>query len=310
MNRPVNDTLHHSPEWHAHRKGGIGGSEITSVLGLNPYETPHALWERKTGRRQSSPDNKFTKAGKYLEDVVARMFEDETGLEVYAPRKGVFYHHPQHDILLGSPDRFIKQKHGRDAVLEIKTTQKRGITRDTLPISWFFQVQWYMGITGAKTGYIAWLSNGIDFDHIQVEFKPDIFQDMVQQALDFWNQYVLTDTPPPPISREDIQKIIEEVRPEAIEATDEIVRLHAVMQENKSRIKELEADNDEIALSIQLAMMDREAVTWRGSTLFTWKEQSRESLDLKALQEAEPDEWARLWKRYARTKSVRVFLTK
>lgn len=310
MNAPMNDTLHHSPEWHAHRKGGIGGSEITSVLGLNPYETPHALWERKTGRRQSTPDNKFTKAGKYLEGVVARMFEDETGLEVFAPRKGAFYHHPEHNILLGSPDRFIKQKHGRDAVLEIKTTQKRGITRDTLPISWFFQVQWYMGITGAKTGYIAWLSNGIDFDHVKVDFKPDIFQDMVEQALDFWNRYVLTDTPPPPISREDIQKIIGEVRPEAIEATDEMVRLHSLIKSNSRQIRELEQANEEIITGIQLAMMDKEAVTWRGSYLFTWKEQNRTGIDLKALAQTEPDLYARLMTDYEKNTRVRVFLSK
>jgi hypothetical protein len=39
-----------SPEaWHAARANGIGGSEISAVLGLSPHESRFSLWHRKQG---------------------------------------------------------------------------------------------------------------------------------------------------------------------------------------------------------------------------------------------------------------------
>ena len=31
-------------EWLEHRKSGIGSSEVATILGLNPWETPYQLW--------------------------------------------------------------------------------------------------------------------------------------------------------------------------------------------------------------------------------------------------------------------------
>lgn len=45
--------------WLQERSKGIGGSDVATVLGLNPYKTPLKLWEedrqdqRLTGRRSS-----------------------------------------------------------------------------------------------------------------------------------------------------------------------------------------------------------------------------------------------------------------
>ena len=36
-------------EWLEHRKSGIGSSEVATILGLNPWETPYQLWRRKVG---------------------------------------------------------------------------------------------------------------------------------------------------------------------------------------------------------------------------------------------------------------------
>ena len=36
-------------EWLEYRKDGIGSSEVATILGLNPGETPYQLWRRKKG---------------------------------------------------------------------------------------------------------------------------------------------------------------------------------------------------------------------------------------------------------------------
>ena len=36
-------------EWLELRKAGIGSSEVATIVGLNPWETPYQLWRRKLG---------------------------------------------------------------------------------------------------------------------------------------------------------------------------------------------------------------------------------------------------------------------
>ena len=42
-------------DWLQERSKGIGGSDVATVLGLNPYKTPLSLWEEKTGKTKGSP---------------------------------------------------------------------------------------------------------------------------------------------------------------------------------------------------------------------------------------------------------------
>ena len=105
-------------------------------------------------------------------------------------------------------------------------------------------------------------------------------------------------------------KIIGEVKPEAVEAPDEIVGHHETIKANKAKIKELEEANDELIEAVQLLLLEKEVVTWKGSTLFTWKQQRRKSIDMKALQANDPDLYERIQNQYEKETLVRVFLTK
>jgi putative phage-type endonuclease len=295
-------------DWLQARSKGIGGSEITALMGLDPYRTPYALWEIKTGRVGDFSGNKFTDAGNYLEPVVAQMFSDQTGMEAYI-KKQEHYAHPEYPHLIGTPDRFVRLTEGGDGVLEIKTTQRRIIREDVTEgakINWFFQIQWYLGITGFKTGFIAWLCAGVDFDFVQVDFQPDIFADMVEAANEFWAVNVLQDVPPAPISREDIQKIFGMVVPDPVELPEEALHYHQKIKENAARINELETANEELKTAVQLLMLDKSVAIYQGATLFTWKHAEMTRIDTKLLKEREPE----LWARYAKTSTVRTFLVK
>ena len=57
--------------WLQERSKGIGGSDVATVLGLNPYKTPLSLWEEKTGKTKGSPAGEAAYWGTTLEDVVA-----------------------------------------------------------------------------------------------------------------------------------------------------------------------------------------------------------------------------------------------
>lgn len=51
-------------DWLQERSKGIGGSDVATVLGLNPYKTPLSLWEEKTGKTKGSPAGEAS-GGKY-----------------------------------------------------------------------------------------------------------------------------------------------------------------------------------------------------------------------------------------------------
>ena len=65
-----------SQEWLSDRRNGIGASEVGTILGLNPFETPYQLWRRKKGLDAPKQENFAMKAGHYLEDAVSLFYRD------------------------------------------------------------------------------------------------------------------------------------------------------------------------------------------------------------------------------------------
>ena len=40
-----------------YRESGIGSSEVATIVGLNPWETPYQLWRRKKGLDPAKQEN-------------------------------------------------------------------------------------------------------------------------------------------------------------------------------------------------------------------------------------------------------------
>lgn len=64
-------------QWHAERRKSIGGSDAGTILGLNKYSSPYALWAEKTGRvtPEDISDREAVRLGHDLEDYVAKRFQ-------------------------------------------------------------------------------------------------------------------------------------------------------------------------------------------------------------------------------------------
>ena len=148
-------------EWLEVRKSGIGSSEVATIVGLNPWETPYQLWRRKVGIDPPKEENFAMKAGHYLEDAVSRFWADETGRKVIKRSAGDWIiRDNKHPFLQVSPDRtyWLGESRANDdkGILECKTTQM-SIDADDLPKHWFCQVQYQLGVAGYTQGSLAWL---------------------------------------------------------------------------------------------------------------------------------------------------------
>ena len=93
-------------EWLKERERGIGSSEVGTILGVNPFETPYQLWRRKRGLDEPKQETFAMKAGHYLEDAVSKFYADATGKEIIKSSSSDWIIvNSEKDFLRVSPDR-------------------------------------------------------------------------------------------------------------------------------------------------------------------------------------------------------------
>ena len=114
-------------EWLDQRKLGIGSSEVGTILGVNPYETPYQLWRRKLGIDPPVQENDAMRWGHYLEDAIAKAFEDTTGKTIIKASAGDWLAvDKKRDYLRVSPDRTYwlgdSRSNSAKGIVECKTT--------------------------------------------------------------------------------------------------------------------------------------------------------------------------------------------
>lgn len=295
-------------ELHEVRSRGIGASEVPGILGLDPYNSPYKIWQKKTGKLDRDPGNMFTRAGHMLEPVVAEYFNEETGHRVIKNTAGNYaVFHPDHDFVFCHPDReyFIEGTRKR-GVLECKTTQKR-IDKDNPPMTWLAQMMYQLGILGYPEGSFAWLERGLVFDFIEYLPNYELFDHLVNEAGEFWHNHVLKDIPPDPISRDDIKALYtKSFSGKAVEASQELTKTYSRMVDLKRTMKAIEDEYDELALGIQLVMQDADSIFYGEDTLFTWKSHVQNRIDQSKLKKDHPDIVAQCMKEIP----VRSFLIK
>jgi putative phage-type endonuclease len=254
-------------KWLAERKKGIGGSEIAAVIGIDEYRTPLDIYLDKTGQKEDEPDNKFFRAGRNLEPVVVKYFEEETGIKTIY-EKDKIYIHPKHKEVRGTPDRLF----GHDGVLECKVTTRKINGEDDVPKSYFCQLQYYLGLTGRTKGYLAFFKNTWEFIPIYYEADPELFSMLVDEAVKFWNNHVLSGIPPEPRNSNDIvQLYAKHNEGKYITASEELYKQILYLKSVQNQIKELEKIEAEKKEQVQLILKDAEGIKYNENTLVTWK---------------------------------------
>lgn len=300
-------------EWLEYRKSGIGSSEVATILGLNPWETPYQLWRRKVGLDTPKEETFAMKAGHYLEDAVSRFWSDETGREIIKRSAGDWLiQSDERPYLQVSPDRtyWLSGSHSNSnkGILECKTTQMR-IDGDDIPKHWFCQVQYQLGVAELTQGSLAWLSSGRDFGYRDIALVPDFFGWQIEEVEKFWVDCILGKQEPEAQSVEDVLlKYNRHTGGKVLEVTADIFTAYSDLKAVRDQIDSLTERKEELEQRIKLCFGDAEAISYGGQTLATWKApKPSEKFDAKAFQSEHPD----LCQPYIRqTQGARRFLLK
>lgn len=181
-------------EWLSIRKKYIGGSDAGAIVGLDEYKTPYSLWAEKTGKTEGFGGNISTKVGTYLEELVAKMFTEETGKKVR--RKNATLVNDQYPFACANVDRFLV---GERSLLECKTSTSlpvmKKIRGGEYPERWYCQMTHYLAVTGLDKAYLAVLINNREFKVYELERDEDEIKALMDAEAEFWT-HVENDTPP------------------------------------------------------------------------------------------------------------------
>lgn len=198
--------------WQANRMFGLGGSEISAVVGCNPYMDNVTLWEIKTGRHKADDisDKPYVQYGIQAEEHLRALFAlDFPEYKVMYEENNSFTN-DRYPFAQASLDGWIVDDGGRTGILEIKTTEilrsmQKEKWKDRIPDNYYCQVCFYMAVMEAdfavlkaqlKTdfgGDIQLLTKHYNIERSEVQEDIDY---LMQKSAEFW-EYVKSDTRPP-----------------------------------------------------------------------------------------------------------------
>lgn len=141
--------------WLKSRTYGIGGSDASAIVGMNPYKSNIDLFEEKIGRSIPTDisDKPYVKYGTQAEPLIRKLFELDY------PEYKVEYHENrilrcvEYPFLQASLDGELTDSQGRHGILEIKTTNiLRSMQyekwKERIPDNYYIQVLHYLIVTG------------------------------------------------------------------------------------------------------------------------------------------------------------------
>ena len=188
----------------------IGGSDIAAILGISRWRTRRDVYNRIFGLAEEKESPAF-EWGKRLEEVIANKFLDNHGdIEQGIFGKKMETHLEDGTWLGGEIDLCW-----RGGVAEIKTAGAHARDdwgdpadgADGCPADYVAQTRWYMMAADAAVGYIAVLIGGQDYREYFFGRDRDWEDAALQAACLFWQEYVVTLTPPPLEAKDDVTTV-------------------------------------------------------------------------------------------------------
>lgn len=307
-------------DWLKERTLGIGSSEVGTILGVNPWETPYQLWRRKLGIDPPKEENDAMRWGHYLEDAIAQMFQDTTGKTIIKASAGDWIAvDKDRDFLRVSPDRTYwlgdSRANSAKGIVECKSTGLK-VDADSIPEYWFTQLMYQIGVMNYQEGYLAWLClTNRSFGTMRVDRDKDFYAFMVDKLDTFWRENLVGGKEPEIVTIDDMVLKYTRSNPgKTIEVTDEIMADINELKMIKPQLDELTKQKKEIEDRIKFAMADAETLCLPGTlesnpkAVATWKSaKDSTKFDQDAFKADHPD----LYDKYCKTvPGTRRFLVK
>lgn len=280
------------------RSQGVGGSEVAAILGIDPFKTAYDVWNSKVNGVRTD-ETYIMKRGTFMEEFIAREFANAFNAVVWKPSSVLT--HPTISFLYASIDRFYKLNDGNNTtgVLECKDTTK--LISEPIPAH-YIQVQWYMMISKLQNGYLAY-NTPFEAKYFEIKSDANFQQMLITKVVDFWNNFVMTKTPPPAHNLDDVKAIYKEVADgKIVVANDNVKDLLIKILQLKNSIKQKEVQIEEHERQLFEFFGDAEIIIDDvNDVLATWKATETTRFDIATFKKEHPE----LVANYLKTTSTR-----
>lgn len=242
--------------WLAERRRGIGASDAAAIVGASSYRSPLGVYLDKIGALEAEPETEVQRIGRLLEPVVATLYGEATGQEIF--RQQVFVR------LDGFPFATLDGIRHDNGIVEFKTVGSRSRNvlaelgeagTDDIPTSWMYQCQWQMDVARRDSCDVAALIGGAELRLFRVHRHPRLIQYLWERTAEFWRR--VEDRWPPEELRDSDLKHMATLHRQAVGEVElphqvevEAIRWEAIGKE----IRTLQEERDRAKLSVLEAM--------------------------------------------------------
>jgi putative phage-type endonuclease len=290
--------------WLEERKKSLGGSDVGAILGMNEYSSPYTIWAEKTGKLPPFEGNEWTKLGNDLEGYVAQRFTEASGLKVI--NDTATWRNDKYPHLHANLDRRVV---GMKAGVECKLTSELNAKKyknGEFPDRFYAQCVEYLCVTEFERWYLVVLIYGkgikiyqmtrIPNDTVPKWCEASVYVDdgeietLAKVTGDFWNDYVLTDTPPLADGSEATSETLKTIY---AESNGEKVDLMAFENDLKqfmtlsSLLDDVKKQKEEVANKIK-AYMGEASKGECGNYKVTWSSYVKNTFDHKSFAKDNP----------------------
>lgn len=179
--------------WLAERRHGIGGSDASTIAGVNRWSSRYELYLDKTGRLPERAVTRRMEVGTRLEPVLRQWFTDEQGITV---RRQGLVRSKANPIMQVSLDGLTDD----GGILEAKFSGLADEWEDgQIPDHAEVQVQHGMAVTGRTHAWVVALIDGWNLDFIirKIDRDQGLIDTLTALELDFWERHIMRDVVPP-----------------------------------------------------------------------------------------------------------------
>ena len=188
--------------WLKNRTRGIGGSDISAVVGLNPYKSNVDLWLEKTGQitPEDISDKDYVKYGTEAERHLRELFKLDFPQYTVDYVENNSFTNSKYPWAVASLDGWLTDENGRRGVWECKTTNilqsmQKEKWNNQIPMNYYCQVLFYMGVYEADfcvlKAQLKTMFDGVPYiqtKHYFIE-RSEVQEDidyLMQKGSEFW----------------------------------------------------------------------------------------------------------------------------
>jgi len=274
----------------------VGGSDVATILGINPYMTAYELYYEKRG--ETPPrffgDNENVEAGNILEngiaEITASRMSKAAGREIKLRRSNITLVNPKYPWLTVHIDRDVV---GEDRGVEIKNVGWRAAWAwgdegtDQIPDYYLPQPHTYMLVKDYPVWTVAAYLGGSELRLYEVQRDKEMDEIIIEKTHDFWFDHVLKGIPveldvASRAALPALRKVYPGTDGTVVEGNDQLFHWHRVLREAKANESLYKKAGDVAQAHLEAKMGAAAILKMPDGSSYTRKEVKKKAFSVEA----------------------------